>query len=414
MKIYLQLFKNKIFRDLTIAEIINELGDWIVILAIQSLLVYEYNSGPWIISLLFIFSILPRVIFSPISGVILDKYHRTKVLLYTRFCSFLICTLLFFASSGFILIGLICFLNIFITFNFPASIGIARSTLEDKEVDNGIGLLYFISDLMKVLAPLIAAFLIGIVKLNYLFLISAGLLFISLLLVFRLNKSTQLQQNKITVDKSSNVLAEIIPNLKESLAHILKVRMLLLSFLVVSIFVFSINSIETSVIFFVESLSEDPKYFSFFMSSIGLGGAIGALIILKLIDIFSKMLLSFTCMIISGLLMLFLPLVNNIYIGLIMALIIGIFVPGIIIPIEIVKQNLTDKSMSSRIASFTTSIQNFFQLLGAASAGFLISILGPSGSFIVAGLLILVSGCISILIYLKENKVINNQYSTDK
>lgn len=80
---YLDLLKaNRNFRHLWWGDVVSLIGDWFNLIASAALITELTNSGA-AISYLFLVRLLPQFLFSPIAGVITDRYDRRKILIFT-------------------------------------------------------------------------------------------------------------------------------------------------------------------------------------------------------------------------------------------------------------------------------------------------------------------------------------------
>ena len=80
---YLNLLRRNLnFRYLWWGNVVSLLGDWFNLLASAALITQLTNSGV-AISYLFLVRHLPVFLFSPIAGVIADKYDRRNILIMT-------------------------------------------------------------------------------------------------------------------------------------------------------------------------------------------------------------------------------------------------------------------------------------------------------------------------------------------
>lgn len=80
---YLDLLKlNRNFRYLWWGDIVSLIGDWFNLIA-SAALITELTSSGAAISYLFLVRLLPQFLFSPIAGVVTDRYDRRKILILT-------------------------------------------------------------------------------------------------------------------------------------------------------------------------------------------------------------------------------------------------------------------------------------------------------------------------------------------
>lgn len=71
------LFKNKNFRLLWISQVISNIGDWLNAIAIP-LLVLRLTNSPIAISFYMVSRFIPNILFSSITGILVDKFNRKK------------------------------------------------------------------------------------------------------------------------------------------------------------------------------------------------------------------------------------------------------------------------------------------------------------------------------------------------
>ncbi|MEO8606527.1 MAG: MFS transporter [Chloroflexota bacterium] len=97
---YIRLLRqNKDFSRLWLAQVISLLGDWFNTVALSAL-VSEYTNGSGLaISGLLIARFLPPLIVSPFAGVLIDKFNRKKLLIFSDVMRAIIVLFLLFASG---------------------------------------------------------------------------------------------------------------------------------------------------------------------------------------------------------------------------------------------------------------------------------------------------------------------------
>ena len=81
MSEYVELLRsNRSYRRLWLGSVVSQLGDWFNLLASAALIVRLTDSGA-AISLLFLARFLPLFLFSPLAGVLADRYERRQVMI---------------------------------------------------------------------------------------------------------------------------------------------------------------------------------------------------------------------------------------------------------------------------------------------------------------------------------------------
>jgi MFS family permease len=83
------LRSNRNYRLLWTAQLISEIGDWLYMVSIYSLLL-ELTGSAKIVAFAFVLQVLPQTFVSPAAGVINDRLSRRKVMIFTDWCRALI------------------------------------------------------------------------------------------------------------------------------------------------------------------------------------------------------------------------------------------------------------------------------------------------------------------------------------
>ncbi len=404
--------QNQILKRLFLSNIISTLADWVIIVGVQVMLVFTLDASVWQVSMLFTCSLLPKIILTPFIGNLIDRGYRLIFLRIGRILAAIISIFFIFINDVNLLIILASLVNIVLVSEEPASIGLIRnSVLEEDKLDGVLGIFYLISDAIKIVGPLFASFIIGFFSTNILFIITSFIFIISSIFMFLVP-----YKEEIEVISNTNMKQKIIGfiNLKEIIVIITSNKQLLYVFTVIFFFLFSINTIDASSAVFIHQLTEKSYVQGLFLTSIGLGGAVGALVVINLNKKFNNLNISVLSMIAFGMQLFLIQFINSIPLVLLLSFTIGIFAPGIIIPLEILRQKLVKKEYSSRIAGFTTSINSCAQLLGVTLSGFFMHLITSKGVFVFAGILILALGILGSIISTVINKEQNKKSKLNK
>ena len=81
MQEYITLLqKNPNYRNLWLGTLVSQLGDWFNLIAAASLIARLTGSGV-AVSALFLARFLPLFLFTPLAGVLADRYDRRKLMI---------------------------------------------------------------------------------------------------------------------------------------------------------------------------------------------------------------------------------------------------------------------------------------------------------------------------------------------
>ncbi len=86
LKAYWQLLRNnRNLRLLWLAQLISEIGDWLYMVAVYSLLL-DLTGSAKVVAFAFVLQVLPQCFTAPIAGVINDRLSRRRVMMFTDWC----------------------------------------------------------------------------------------------------------------------------------------------------------------------------------------------------------------------------------------------------------------------------------------------------------------------------------------
>lgn len=396
------MIKQKKFINLLLSEISSSIGEWLVTLGIQMILIFHLKENIVMVSMLYLAALTPKLFIPPLVGRLLDKLStkRTLILSGIRAFAFVLSLMLLLINIPLFFILVTFILNIFLSGEEPASLGIIRNadaSEEDKE--KVLGIFYMLTDILRIVGPMIAAGIMLFSQGKIIFIVASFFFLVaSILSATNYGVKVQALKNK----------KKIIPPTSLSIRDILNNKFLLFIFICIFVFLFSINMIDTSIGILIQSLADNAIYQSLFIAFMGLGGVVGSLIVMRFISKPNILKITISSMIIFGIIMFAIPLVSNIWILISLATIGGGFIPGIIMTAEIKRQSLVAKEQSSQLSGMALSFNALGQSIGILSSSVVVTLFGAEGVFIVSGALIFGTGCIGYYFLSKQFKKIEH------
>ena len=210
------IFKNKNYSLLWVGGGISLLGDWISTIAAQIYIYDVSNSVNWVV-IITISYFLPNILFSPIAGVIIDKYDKKKILLLSELINSIIVFLIFFLllhqpelNTNFIVIfsGLIFLKSFSSVFSYPTLASLIPEIVNENELVKANSIDNVKDNLSDLIGPLIAGFLLKVIGAQIAFLIDALSFFISSFMFAQLKVKNEKKISPFTKD-------EILPDLAD-------------------------------------------------------------------------------------------------------------------------------------------------------------------------------------------------------
>lgn len=271
--------KHKNFRYYWIGMCVSLIGTWMQNIA-QPWLAYTLTNSPFLLSLIGIVQFTPMLIFSLFAGVIIDKFSKKKILLFTQTASLVITLVLaILVWTGKIqywhILIMATILGIVNTIDMPSRQSIIIELVGKEDLMNAIALNSMVFNLARIVGPAIAGIVMGYAGIAVCFFANSisfaavvvGLFFIKINVVKR-------EENKET-----RILAEI----KDGLKYIYRKKVLLHTILILAIVGTFVPNFNVLVpVFAKEILNQGEAGFGLLMSFMGFGSFLGAMCVAAL------------------------------------------------------------------------------------------------------------------------------------
>ncbi|GLC28853.1 MFS transporter [Clostridium omnivorum] len=265
---------HKNFRYYWMGQCVSLIGTWMQNIG-QSWLVLSLTGSPFLLGLVGTIQFLPITVFSLFAGVIIDKFPKKKILLFTQIVSMLLA----FALSALVFTKTIKYQYIIIlafilgcnnTIDTPTRQSFTIEVAGKEDLMNAIALNSATFNLARIIGPAVGALLMAYLGAGWCFLFN-GLSFIAVIYGLLQIKAVPYVRMK---QKETGVLKEIIDGLK----YIKGNKNLMQSILLTTIMgIFAFNYSVLIPVFTKNVLMMQEKTYGFLMSSLGVGSLIGAL-----------------------------------------------------------------------------------------------------------------------------------------
>lgn len=268
---------HKNFRYFWFGQCLSLIGTWIQNTT-QGWLVLQITSknASLLLGIISALQFTPLLLFSLFSGVIVDRFSKKKLLLFTQSGLMLMAILqgVLVKTNAIrywhlmIIAFLVGCLN---SIDFPTRQSFVVELVGKEDLMNGIALNSTVFNAARIVGPGIGGLLIGYFGIAYCYFINA---FSFIPVLYGIYK---MQGIKAKVTKK-NFKGNILNDVKEGLRYISKNKILVRTFAVITIMgIFAFNYNVLIPIFSTEVLGLDSKSYGFLMSSLGAGSLIGAL-----------------------------------------------------------------------------------------------------------------------------------------
>ena len=263
------------FRYFWFGQCISLIGTWMQVTA-QLWLVYTMTKSAFLLGLLGVAQFGPVLCLSLFAGVVIDRYPKKTLLLFTQiFLMLQACALALLVWSGHIVywevLLLAALLGLANTLDLPARQSYVPELVERKDISSAVGLNSAIVNVARMIGPALSAMLMARYGAGPLFFLNA-LSFIPVIISLYL-----INTKSVVIKKTEKrVLAEIMEGLRY-IRHSPVLLAAVVSMLAVGTFVMNFNVIIP--IYSTVVLKQDVHGFGILLSASGAGSLIGALLV---------------------------------------------------------------------------------------------------------------------------------------
>ncbi len=268
------LLINPAFSRLWAGLSISVLGDWVGHTAL-TLHIYNITGSATALATLTIVRSLPVLLFSPLAGVMADRFSRRRIMIFSDVIRALLYALLPFATT-FPQIMAIAFLTSSISAFFrPALTALTPDLVEKDRLLEANSLLFSTSNLMMIVGPAVGGFMVGFVGQNWAFWFDAVTFLASALAVFFIVEKWQ----RSDTTQETRGARSWIKDLGWGLGYIVRQRAVAVMAIEMMIMALGIVAVTVLEVIFVKSiLGAGDKGYGLLVSVAGIGALVGSLL----------------------------------------------------------------------------------------------------------------------------------------
>ncbi|NNG01079.1 MAG: MFS transporter [Desulfobacteraceae bacterium] len=158
------IYKNRNIMILGIAETTSQVGAWITLMAIQSLIMFNGDGSVWDSSSIMLAMFLPTMIFSPMAGKLVDNLDKKRVMIFSELGAGLLVLCIYSSASRSLIIPLFAVAAILSTVMIPARTALVTVFITDEtQYEQANAFLNQLNSLAKIGAPILAGTLVGFI-----------------------------------------------------------------------------------------------------------------------------------------------------------------------------------------------------------------------------------------------------------
>lgn len=262
------IWKNTAFTKLLVAFGISSFGDWFDLLAVSNIMVYQWHVSPFVASLWGLSFSLPSVLFSQIAGVLADKFSQIAILRFADASRFVVTLTLLLAPNPWSMLGILTVRGTIAALSQPAQGALNRRMVEDDQLLSANGITNTVSQMSKIVGPVIGAAVMGMTSPHFCLLLNAVSFLVSfgvLLLVKGPSPSTPSTGSKASKTPFHH-------EWKQGWAVVLRNRVLFHATWILFVAVFTTQIADTMWAILLRSVRPlEPQLLGWVVSIVGLG-----------------------------------------------------------------------------------------------------------------------------------------------
>jgi len=396
------LFKNKQYLYLISSQIVSSLGDWLDLLALLALVSINLKASPMEMTYLMLCFTVPMILFSPIAGVLADKYDRKKLMIISDVVRAFVVSGIVFSNSLWMVYILLFIKSSFSALFMPSKNGKLKEIVSNEQIQQAISISSMIDNGGKILGPMIGGLLVVSFGVKPAFYIDAVTFILSALLLVKVKRA---QFDKLeSTKKKDNSKVSFFNDMKEGLSFIKTVPLLLSGLLIFSTVILVIQIADTQIMILLREIpGRHVQLVGYSMSASGLGMFIMAAILSKKeIHSFFKYLSFGTIGIGVGfatpVFFIHSPIiVLNILMPFLFFLI-GLSAAAVGVSFNVYAQKNTPVHFSGRTFSTINGMTNGSAVIGMMIGGILVESMGVIATYELSGSLLVLIGIISLFL----------------
>lgn len=399
------LRNNKGFLTLMVAQAISNIGDWLSIVAIITLVGLKWNASPIEVSFIILCLAVPMALLGPVAGTIADRFSRKQLMVLSDIVRAGLFVLLALANTLWMVYICLFIIGLFSAVFNPAKNGKLKELVPNDEIKSAMSITTMIDSATKIFGPILSGILVSAAGTTPVFYINSVSFIISAILIFMLPKvAQQIKEEKVKDKAKSSYKTEFMQGVSfiKSNTQIL-VGMLFLGF---SLLILQLS--DSQIIVLIRELKHaSPGLFGYLVTGSGVGMFFSSLILAKKTNYraYNLMLIGVCGMGLGfGMMALFTHI--NLNFSIIWAPLLGLFAGFaaclVFVPFQASVQVDTPVELTGRVFGVIGSVTTTATIIGPLLGGWLSTVLGVIPTFIItASLLVFVS----LIGFLTKNRV---------
>jgi MFS transporter, DHA3 family, macrolide efflux protein len=381
-----QVLKKRQFFALWLAQYISNFGDWLAVLALFSLVAFRLRGTPYQVGGIFLAYGIPWAFLGPVAGVFVDRWNLKWTMISSDLIRAVLAVmlalthdlstlyLLFFALSA-----VSCFFMPAQTAAIPVLVGKEELLVANAANTQSI-------HFNKIISPAVAGFLVAWAGEKICFYLDGLSFVISAALL------STLVLNRVSKDSVKGIGA-LLGEMREGFRFIWNQPSIRFVTGAMAVTLLAAGAFDALIVVYVRDiLHSQSQVFGALVALVGLGTIVGALLIGKFAQKWSRALMVSWGIIGCGIGIFLLAAAATVAVALVSSLALGFAVSAVMIPSQTLVQEETPQTILGRVSSTGISLMTIFQIVGVSISGKVASWTGVRNLYALIAVFLVVMG----------------------
>lgn len=177
------LLRNRAYLALLSAQLVSNVGDWLYLLALLTMVGLKWQATPWEITMVSLFMVLPVLLGGPLAGMLADRVERKKLMVFSDLVRFAVLLGFVFVTDIWQVYALLIAKGILDVIFSPAKNGKIKEIVPHEQLDQAVSYSAIIEQGTKIIGPALGGMLTAAFGVTVCFVVDAGTFLASALLL---------------------------------------------------------------------------------------------------------------------------------------------------------------------------------------------------------------------------------------
>ncbi len=177
------LLRNRAYLALLSAQLVSNIGDWLYLLALLTMVGLKWHATPWEITMVSLCMVLPVLLGGPLAGMLADRFERRKLMVFSDLVRFGVLLGFVFVTAIWQVYVLLIFKGILDVIFSPAKNGKIKEIVPHEQLEQAVSYSAIIEQGTKIIGPALGGMLTAVFSVTVCFVVDAGTFLVSALLL---------------------------------------------------------------------------------------------------------------------------------------------------------------------------------------------------------------------------------------